>query len=484
MMDITHENNDITHWENMFSWVHDQDFERIHPLYRARRGYYSARCWYYYSAAHQHVNVGFRPAIDGLNTDALAPDENGVAVIGTLFMGSKPVKVPMNPVWNGDITSYIPDASLEMRAPLDDPAYQVKGIVLDDGGVIVDRVLLSRISYEEIEKAIAVRSKSSAATEPALAKSIATDAVLFLDMDGTLAEWHAADTYEALFEKGYFLSLQPHTNVVEAARQLQARGVSISTLSAYLDESDYALDEKRAWLNEHAPFIVRNLFCSSQMTKPEIVCKTYGRVDKRCVLLDDYSENLHAWVAAGGTAIKLLNGINGTKGTWQGPSISRFASPEEIADYIADILESISEEDTSTSDHRDGYLAGGYVLLHTRAILDDEEAEALKGPDETPLAQIAVKRDWLERWLADSEYNSIDAFLNAYTAEDIGELRTQAVFEGAVAFIYGEEADDLFKFPAKCDTNAMLAFADFLSGRLQENGYEDASKYLDALFEF
>lgn len=39
-------------------------------------------------------------------------------------------------------------------------------------------------------------------------------------------------------------------------------------------------------------------------------------------------KHLHAWEQAGGKGIKLMNGINGTKGTWNGLVVSRFASPE------------------------------------------------------------------------------------------------------------------------------------------------------------
>lgn len=484
MMDIVHEDNSIAHWEDIFSWVCDLDFEQAHPLHRAVRGYVSARYWRNDYAAYQGVSIGFRPAFDVLGSKTLSscPKDGERIVIGTLYMNGKPVKVPQNPVWAGDIADYVPGAALTFEPALNDSDYAVTAIKVGDV-YIADRVLLKTISYRDIKRLIAAQDTPSAKDADKPAKPIETNAVLFIDMDGTLAEWHAADAFEDLLEEGYFRSLAPYESVIETARQLQTRGVSVSTLSAYLDESDYALNEKRAWLDEHAPFITKSLFCPSKMTKPEVVRQRYGYFDKRCVLLDDYSENLHAWMAAGGTAIKLLNGINGTKGTWKGPAVSRFAPPEEIVKYIADILESISKEDAPKYDHRDDFLAGNYVLLYGRAILDDDRVEAFKDSDALPLAQFAVKRDWLERWLADSEYTSINAFLNGYTTKDTNELQAQAIFEDAVAFIYCKDIDEPFEFPTKCDGSAMLAFADFLSKCLQENGHEDASKYLDALLE-
>lgn len=57
-------------------------------------------------------------------------------------------------------------------------------------------------------------------------------------------------------------------------------------------------------------------------------------IDKSFVLLDDYSVNLHDWKEKGGSGIKLRNGINGNIGTWKGPSVSRFNTPETLATLI------------------------------------------------------------------------------------------------------------------------------------------------------
>ena len=39
-------------------------------------------------------------------------------------------------------------------------------------------------------------------------------------MDGTLAEFRKVDTLEKLYEKGYFLNLEPHMNVVDSIRSI------------------------------------------------------------------------------------------------------------------------------------------------------------------------------------------------------------------------------------------------------------------------
>ena len=130
---------------------------------------------------------------------------------------------------------------------------------------------------------------------------------------------------------------------------------------------------------------------------------------------------------------------------------------------------------------RDNMLAGGYILLSTYATLTDEEAQVLRDTDETPMAVIAVKKDWLEAWIK-PEYATLEEFLNDYTFDTIANLSAEAELNDTLAFEYRDDLDDPFLFPRSCSGDALLAFADFLSGKLQENGHTEASKYLDCLF--
>ena len=155
LMDVTQENNALSHWASMLSWVNDTD-NRYHLASdcAACRGYFSARYWNDYYALSQFVAAGFRPAFD-LAADALPPDiQDGEAVIiGTLYMDGIPVRVPKYPVWDSDIADYISGAKLEMRPALENPAYQVTAIRV--GNVLVaDRNLLRNISYLDIEQAL------------------------------------------------------------------------------------------------------------------------------------------------------------------------------------------------------------------------------------------------------------------------------------------------------------------------------------------
>ena len=134
--------------------------------------------------------------------------------------------------------------------------------------------------------------------------------------------------------------------------------------------------------------------------------------------------------------------------------------------------------DNPEGKRQDNTLAGGYILLSTYATLPDEEAKALRDTDETPTAVIAVKKDWLEAWIK-PEYATLEEFLDDYTFDTIANLSAEAELEGELAFEYRDGLDDPFLFPKGCSGDAMLAFVDFLSGKLQENGHEEASKYLD-----
>ena len=119
---------------------------------------------------------------------------------------------------------------------------------------------------------------------------------LFVDMDGTVAEWKAAEEFEDLYEKGYFASLKPYQNVVDAIRLIfqHTAIVEIYTLSAVLPDSTYSIPEKMEWLDRHMPFISHDhrLFIHNGTEKMAAVP---GGVQPGDVLLDDYTLNLDQW---------------------------------------------------------------------------------------------------------------------------------------------------------------------------------------------
>jgi len=106
--------------------------------------------------------------------------------------------------------------------------------------------------------------------------------------------------------------------VVNAVKELIARDkdVEVYILSSVLSDSDYAIQEKNEWLDRYLPEIPRDkrLFPPCGEDKKTVVPKGVTETD---FLLDDYTINLMQWEPPG-QGVKLLNGINHTKGTWTG----------------------------------------------------------------------------------------------------------------------------------------------------------------------
>ena len=138
---------------------------------------------------------------------------------------------------------------------------------------------------------------------------------LFFDIDGVLAEYKDAKDYSDLLQKGYFRDLSPMEEPLKALRELsEDPSFEVHTLSAVIKESPYALEEKRAWLDEFVPSSVKRQFCWCGEDKSLAV--PWG-IRPSDILIDDYNFNLRLWQEKG-IAVKLLNGINDRHGSWQG----------------------------------------------------------------------------------------------------------------------------------------------------------------------
>lgn len=144
---------------------------------------------------------------------------------------------------------------------------------------------------------------------------------VYIDMDGTVAQWNPTASFEELHEKGYFANLKPMKPMIQSLHELsQQEEVELYILTSYLPESKYAKDEKKAWLDKHMPFIKEENKIYVRYGNDK---STYirGGVSENDYLLDDYTKNLEEWDRSGGSAIKVMNGINHTRGTWKGQKI-------------------------------------------------------------------------------------------------------------------------------------------------------------------
>lgn len=157
---------------------------------------------------------------------------------------------------------------------------------------------------------------------------------LFVDMDGTLAAFCKVTALEELYERGYFSGLRPQENVVTAIRRLaRDPSVQVYVLSAVLFDSHYALDEKNSWLDRYLPELGREqrIFVPCGESKALYISSYLCPED---ILLDDYTVNLEDWRMHGGTGVKLLNGINHTRRSWDGARLSKARLPGQLADAL------------------------------------------------------------------------------------------------------------------------------------------------------
>lgn len=160
---------------------------------------------------------------------------------------------------------------------------------------------------------------------------------LFIDMDGTLAEYRTFEAMEQYYQKGYFESLKPLKNVVEAIRIVAntCPQIELYTLSA-CPEGSLAPQEKNQWLNINLPEIdmENRIYTIIGESKRNHIP---NGINKNDYLLDDYPHNLHDW-AKEGSGIKLFNGLNANVEKWSGSCISYKNSPKHIAQALIDII--------------------------------------------------------------------------------------------------------------------------------------------------
>lgn len=161
----------------------------------------------------------------------------------------------------------------------------------------------------------------------------------FVDMDGTVAVFKEVDTLETLYEEGYFKTLAPIPNVINAVKEIIKNypNIEVNILSALPSDSKYAATEKDEWLDKYLPEVDKNhrIFTICGEDKKNFI---EGGVRETDFLLDDYTKNLTLWQPPA-RGIKILNGINHSNGTWQHDRIKNTKSSKELAKNIVDIMQ-------------------------------------------------------------------------------------------------------------------------------------------------
>lgn len=160
---------------------------------------------------------------------------------------------------------------------------------------------------------------------------------LYIDMDGTLAEFRQVDTLEKLYEPGYFFNLKPQMNVVLAVKEIIRKepDIEVFIMSSVLSDSKYALEEKNKWIDFYLPEIdqAHRIFPPCGEDKKNYIPEEKGHN----FLLDDYTKNLTLWEPPY-VGIKLLNNINNRHGTWKGEKVSYDMHPPLLAEQLVQII--------------------------------------------------------------------------------------------------------------------------------------------------
>lgn len=152
----------------------------------------------------------------------------------------------------------------------------------------------------------------------------------FIDMDGTLAKWHNVE-FEQLFEQNYYRNLEPNKDILIDVNRLIEQGEDVYILSCVIPYSQYALKEKKEWLKQYVPSLSEEkyIFVPYGENKADYLKEHYSPITNKDYLIDDYTKNLVEWKEYGGIGVKYLNGINHTKGTWNGLMVY----DDKICDY-------------------------------------------------------------------------------------------------------------------------------------------------------
>ena len=164
---------------------------------------------------------------------------------------------------------------------------------------------------------------------------------IFCDLDGTVARFYEnrATCLEDMYGVGFFKYLNPYMSMIYSIKSLISLGFKVYPCTACVTE--HSKDEKREWLHALLPEIPEDnyILCEVGQNKADVVKGLGFDNFANCCLIDDYTRNLNDWTAAGGRSIKFRNELNGTNGTWSGPSIYWNSSASEIVAEVINILQ-------------------------------------------------------------------------------------------------------------------------------------------------
>lgn len=183
--------------------------------------------------------------------------------------------------------------------------------------------------------------------------------IFWFDKDGVLAKYDYA-LYESeagapapwLVRNAHvYRNLEEYENMAAAFRILYSRYSNksmehcplkprvLTSVSDGLTLTEHVLDGMK-WCEDHLHLKARDFYACA-VEKESIPVMLKREITKCDVLLDDYNNNLRSWQAAGGTSIKVVNGINSESKEF--PCISVGWQSEAICDRLLKIADSVTE---------------------------------------------------------------------------------------------------------------------------------------------
>ena len=156
--------------------------------------------------------------------------------------------------------------------------------------------------------------------------------VICVDMDGVIAEWSTGGAKETLV-KGFFATRPVVKKAANLVRLLADDGYQVVILSSVYPDGT-AAEEKLYWLDKNGLGDIKRVFVPYGENKSDYVTCTGV-----CLLIDDYSKNLHNWDESGRVGIKYMNRFNGNNGSWKKDKLDRSLSSKQMYKKVKKVLE-------------------------------------------------------------------------------------------------------------------------------------------------
>lgn len=147
---------------------------------------------------------------------------------------------------------------------------------------------------------------------------------IFLDLDGTCAKFNVKNALKRFeTEKGFFARLGAYKGIEEINEMAKGGNVYIISASPNVN----ADNDKMIWIQKHLNNVPMEniILCRVGENKAKVIeSKLNIKIDKNCVLLDDYTKNLTEWESVGGVGIKRLTTVaDNSRGLWKGLAIRK-----------------------------------------------------------------------------------------------------------------------------------------------------------------